>query len=132
MRSHAAPASIFLQRRTHGKLRARYVGVNTNHHLLDEAMRKKNVLRKKVLSEQGSRWLFFLACDRPPGMHQARFRRALLKLERALIRLLFYYGHPLVNKQHEPKNSRFDFRTGRGDKSTMTFRRLVKERPPRV
>lgn len=130
--AHSSGIYIFMQKRSHGKLRARYVGVNTNHHLLDEAMKKKNVLKRKVLDEQGSRWLFLIACDRPLGTHQSRFRRALLKLERALIRLLFYYDHPLVNKQHKPKDPRFDFSIKRGDKSTMTFRRLVHQRPPRV
>lgn len=121
---------IYLQRTTKNKWLARYVGINTTKHILDEALSKSHIL--EGLDEHGSRWLLLLTCKRPAGMGKPSFERVVRKLEKALIRDLALKGHPLKNKIHLPKNPHVDFAKDDRSKAAVVFKRIVKHRPPYV
>lgn len=123
---------IVYQRVARGKLSARYVGVNTTKNLLHEALLKSHILHPDVLGNQGSRWLLLLVCRRPDQMPRGGFKRALLKLEKALILDLALKKHPLENVQHQPRKPRFDFQTSNRSSSAQIFKNLVKHKPPHV
>lgn len=119
---------IYIHRRGKGKLEARYVGVNTNDHLLAEAFNKTNILSNQFLQEHGTPLLLFLKCKRPQGMPDDSFKDALLTLEDYLIADLSLKGHKLYNKKNRPRKSRFDFAIKGKSRATMTFKKIVNRR----
>lgn len=130
--AHCSGVYIYLQRTARGKLLARYVGVNTNGHILFEAMSKSHILSKDILDERGSRWLLLLTCHRPKGMRDSSFHRALKKLEKALILDLAIKRHPLANIMLHPKAPHFDFGVNGKSKAVGIFKESVNRKPPHV
>ncbi len=126
--AYASGVYIYVHRVGRGKLEARYVGVNTNGHLLGEAMSKKDLLSNRFLPEHGTPLVLFLKCERPKGMPDDSYKRALQNLEKYLIRYLSQKGHKLYNKKLHPRKPRFDFSLKGKSKATMTFKKLVRRK----